>query len=72
MRERPTPTTSTPWSTGIRVDWVSLLKLFLAVLAIWAIWRLWTGIEVLLVAVLLAVAISPIVDRLERWGLSRP
>ncbi|MBK9088815.1 MAG: AI-2E family transporter [Holophagales bacterium] len=35
------------------------------------VWRLWTGIEVLLVAVLLAAALSPIVDRLERWGLSR-
>ena len=57
--------------TEIRVGWSTLLKILAAVLAAWVLVHLWTGIEILLVAVLFAVALSPSVDWLEAHGFSR-
>ncbi len=56
--------------TEIRVTWATLLKILVAVLGAWVLVHVWTAIEVLLIAVLFAVALSPAVDWLEdhRFG----
>lgn len=55
----------------LHVPWVTLAKLLAAVLAGWAIFRLWPSLQIFLISVLLAIALSPIVDGLERRGVTR-
>jgi predicted PurR-regulated permease PerM len=57
--------------TEIRVAWVTLLKILAAILAAWALVHLWTGFEVLLIAALFAMALSPAVDWMEQHGFGR-
>ncbi len=57
--------------TEIRVAWATLLKILTAVLAAWALVHLWVGFEVLLIAALFAVALSPAVDWMEDHGFGR-
>ena len=57
--------------TEIRVPWTTLLKILTAILAAWVLIHLWTGFEILLIATLFAVALSPAVDWLEGHGFSR-
>lgn len=56
--------------TDIRVSWATLLKILTAVLLAWAVVRLWPAVQIVLVAALFAVALSPFVDWLEARGLS--
>ncbi len=55
----------------MHLPWATLVKVFAAVLAGWALVRLWPSFQLFLIAVLLAVALSPIVDGLETRGMSR-
>ena len=57
--------------TEIRFAWATLLKILAAVLAAWALVHVWTGIEVLLIAALFAMALSPAVDWMEDHGFGR-
>ncbi|MBL8113261.1 MAG: AI-2E family transporter [Acidobacteria bacterium] len=73
MLQRP-PTPTSPAlraDTEIRVAWATLLKILTAALAAYAIYKLRTGVELLLLAALFAVALSPAVDWLEERGLKR-
>lgn len=54
-----------------RVGWVTLLKILTAVLVAWALVHLWVGFEILLIAALFAVALSPAVDWMEDHGFGR-
>ncbi len=62
---------SEPAVTEIRVAWVTLLKILTAVLIAWALVHLRVGVEVLLIAALFAMALSPAVDWMEAIGLGR-
>jgi len=55
----------------LRVPWWTLIKLFAAGVVMWAVVKLWAPFELLLVAALFAVALSPLVDAMERRGVSR-
>ncbi|HEX7616130.1 MAG TPA: AI-2E family transporter [Thermoanaerobaculia bacterium] len=55
----------------IRVAWATILKILAAVLAAWALVHLWAGFEVLLIAALFAMALSPAVDWMEGHGFAR-
>ena len=55
----------------VHVPWATIVKLFAAVVAGWALVRLWPALQLFLIAVLVAVALSPIVDGLGRGGISR-
>jgi predicted PurR-regulated permease PerM len=57
--------------TELRVSWATLLKILTAILLAWAVVHLWPAVELLLIAALFAVALSPLVDWLERRRLSR-
>lgn len=57
--------------TEVRVAWATLLKILAAILAAWALVHLWAGIEVLLIAALFAMALSPSVDWMEGHGFGR-
>jgi len=57
--------------TEIRLPWATLLKILAAALAAWALVHLWTGFEVLLIAALFAMALSPAVDWMEHHGFGR-
>ena len=57
-----------PGNRTLHLPWATLVKLFAAVVAGWAIVRLWPSVQLFLISVLLAVALSPIVDGLERRG----
>jgi predicted PurR-regulated permease PerM len=54
---------------NVRVPWATLVKILAAVVAGWAIVRLWPSVQLFLISVLLAVALSPIVGGLERRGV---
>ena len=49
----------------------TILKIALSLLVGWAVLRLWPEFIVLLIAVVVAIALQPVVDWLERRGLSR-
>lgn len=55
----------------IRISWATLLKLGVALLVAWACLRLWPSFELLLFAVLIAVALSPVAAWIEKRGASR-
>jgi predicted PurR-regulated permease PerM len=71
MLERRPQQKPTQGSIEIRVPWVTLLKILAAILVAYVAYRLRVGFELLLLAVLLAVALSPVVDWVEDRGLSR-
>lgn len=58
-------------SREVLVSWSTLAKLFAAAIAIWAAVRLWMPVQLFLLSILLAIALSPVVDRLEKWRLGR-
>jgi predicted PurR-regulated permease PerM len=60
-----------PLVTEIRVSWATLLKILVALLFAWVVVHLWLAIEILLIAALFAVAMSPFVDWLEVRGFGR-
>ena len=53
------------------MSWATLLKVLAAILLAWAVVHLWLAVEVLLIAALFAVAMSPFVDWLEARGFGR-
>ena len=55
----------------VRVPWATLVKLFAAVVAAWALVRLWPSFQLVLISILLAIALNPIVEALERRGVAR-
>lgn len=55
----------------VHVPWATLVKVFAAFVAAWALLRLWPTVQLFLISVLLAIALSPIVDGLERRGIGR-
>jgi predicted PurR-regulated permease PerM len=57
--------------TTVEVPWATLLKVIAAAALVWAWLKLVELVLVLIVAVLLAVTLNPIVDRLERRGWAR-
>ncbi len=65
----PLPSPST--YNEVRVSWSTILKVLSAVLLAFAAWRLRSGVELLLLSALLAIALSPIVDGLEGRGAGR-
>lgn len=65
------PTMTQPPPLEIRVSWATLLKIGAAGLVGWACLCLWPSLELLLFAVLIAVALSPVVARIEKKGASR-
>jgi predicted PurR-regulated permease PerM len=57
--------------TELHVPTSTILKLLLTALIVWAGLRLWPQLVLLFVACILAIAIEPAVDWLDRHGLSR-
>jgi len=57
--------------TTIEVPWRTIAKLIIAAALVWAWLQLYQLVLVLIVAVLLAVTLNPLVQRLERVGLPR-
>ena len=55
-----------PAALELRIPWVTLLKIGVAVLAAWACVHLWKSFELLLFAALIAIALSPLARALER------
>ena len=55
----------------IEIPWRSIFKLMAAAALIWLWLTLVSTVLVLIVAVLLAITLNPIVERLERWGWPR-
>lgn len=55
----------------LRIPWVTLIKVGVAIFAGWALLRLWAPIQMLLFAALIAVALSPVVTVLEKRHVSR-
>src|SRR3954447_9141664 len=57
--------------TDIHVPTRTILKLLLTAFIVWAGLRLWPELVLLFLSVILAIAIEPVVDWLDRHGLSR-
>lgn len=57
--------------TDVRVSWATLLKILTAILLACAVVRLWPAVQIVLVAALFAVALSPFIDWMESHGLGR-
>jgi predicted PurR-regulated permease PerM len=57
--------------TEIRVPTSTILKLLVTAFIVWAGLRLWPELVLLFLSVILAIAIEPIVEWLDRHGLSR-
>ena len=55
----------------MHVPWATLVKIFAAIVAGWALVRLWPSFQLFLISILLAIALSPIVDGLETRGFTR-
>ena len=55
----------------LHLPWATLVKIFAAVLAGGALVRLWPSFQLFLISILLAIALSPIVDGLETRGFTR-
>ena len=62
---------SDPNRTAIDLPWRTILKVFAAAALVWVFFQLTNLILVVIVAVLLAVTLDPIVERLEEWRVPR-
>ncbi len=60
-----------PAPLEIRIPWATLVKVAVAVLLAWACVRLREAVELVLFAVLIAIALSPVARSLEKRRLSR-
>src|SRR3954467_6013140 len=60
-----------PQRTEIHIPTVTILKLLTAAVIVWAGLKLWPEIVLLFVALILAVALEPVVNWLDEHGLSR-
>src|SRR5262245_54550155 len=58
--------------TEIHVPVATIVKVLLTALLVWALLQLVPELLLFVLAVLVAVTLSPIVARIERWGASRP
>jgi predicted PurR-regulated permease PerM len=60
-----------PQRTELHIPTATIIKLLVAAIIVWVGLKLWPEIVLLLVAIVLAVALEPVVDWLDRHGLSR-
>ncbi|MEP6652437.1 MAG: AI-2E family transporter [Myxococcales bacterium] len=63
--------TGMPQQMDLRIPTRTIVKIALSLLVVWAVVRLWPEFVLLLIAVVLALALHPVVDWLERKGLGR-
>ncbi|HEX2657999.1 MAG TPA: AI-2E family transporter [Polyangia bacterium] len=68
---RPEPPREPVQHIHIHLPAGTIMKVLLAVFSVWAAIRLWPEFVLMLVALLIAVALQPLVSRLERGRLSR-
>ncbi|MEO8214677.1 MAG: AI-2E family transporter [Myxococcales bacterium] len=60
-----------PLQMDLRIPTRTIVKIALSLLVAWAVVRLWPEFVLLLIGVVLAIALHPVVDWLERKGLGR-
>jgi len=60
-----------PQRTEIVIPTTTILKLIAAAILIWATLQLWPQLLLLYLSIILAVALEPVVDWLDRHGMSR-
>lgn len=63
--------TGEPQQMDLRIPTLTIVKIALSLLVAWALLRLWPEFVLLLFGVVLAIALHPVVDWLERKGLGR-
>ncbi|MEO7670289.1 MAG: AI-2E family transporter, partial [Polyangia bacterium] len=63
--------TAQPQQMDLRIPTLTIVKIALSLLVAWALLRLWPEFVLLLIGVVLAIALNPVVDWLDRKGLGR-
>jgi len=58
--------------TEVHIPVATIVKVLLTALLVWAVLQLVPELLLFVLAVITAVTLSPIVARIERWGISRP
>src|SRR5213076_1963454 len=67
----PSMIPSPPERVRLYVPWLTILNVLAAAALVWIWLQVWPIVMVVLVSLVLAIALEPVVQRLERWRFKR-
>lgn len=70
-RGSATPSGAQVTTTEIEIPWRTIIRVFAAIALLWLFLQLWTQVVVVFIAIILTLALDPLVGRLERRGWNR-